>query len=105
YPKGAFYDGFAWAPGMGKAISGPYTQNALKLPFSDDYVPLPEGPIGDPNRTYVVGMVSGGLNDAWIANYQDSVKYEIDRHPNVELRVMDYNFDMNVYVTQVDTLI
>jgi ribose transport system substrate-binding protein len=49
-------------------------------------------------------MVSGGLNDAWIANYQDSVKYEVDRHPNLELRVMDYNFDMNVYVTQMDTL-
>jgi ribose transport system substrate-binding protein len=104
YPKGELYGGFQWSPGMGKKIVGPYTKNELKLPFSDDYVPVPEGPIGDPNRTYVIGMVSGGLNDAWIANYQDSVKYEVDRHPNMELRVMDYNFDMNVFVTQMDTL-
>ena len=104
YPKGQQYAGFQWSPGMGKKIVGPFTGNDLKLPFSDDYVPVPEGPIGDPNRKYVIGMVSGGLNDAWIANYQDSVKYEVDRHPNVELRVMDYNFDMNLYVSQMDTL-
>lgn len=104
YPKGERYDGFQWKPGMGKSIVGPYTGNDLKLPFSDEYVPVGEGPIGDPNRKYVIGMVSGGLNDAWIANYQDSVKYEVDRHPNLELRVMDYNFDMNLYVTQMDTL-
>ena len=104
YPKGQQYGGFDWKPGMGKAIVGPYTGNQLKLPFSDEYVPVAAGPIGDPNRKYVIGMVSGGLNDAWIANYQDSVKYEADRHPNVVIRVMDYNFDMNLYVSQMDTL-
>lgn len=104
YPKGKFYDDFQWSPGMGVSIQGPYTGNNLKLPFSDDYVPVPAGPIGDPNRQYVIGMVSGGLNDAWIANYQDSVKYEADRHPNLEIQVMDYNFDMNLYATQMDTL-
>lgn len=104
YPKGSFYDNFEWQAGMGKKISGPFTGNDLKLPFSDDYVPVPEGNIGDPNKTYVIGMVSGGLNDAWIANYQDSVGYEVARHPNLELKVMDYNFDMNLYATQMDIL-
>jgi|GEM_PF-590696 len=105
YPHGKFYEDFEWKPGMGKEIVGPYTGNKLKLPFSDDYVPVPEGPIGDPNKTYTIGMVSGGLNDAWIANYQDSIGYEASRHSNVKMMIMDYNFDMNLYVTQMDTLI
>jgi ribose transport system substrate-binding protein len=104
YPHGSFYDNFDWKAGMGKEIKGPFTNNDLKLPFSDDYVPVAEGPIGDASKKYVIGMVSGGLNDAWIANYQDSVGYEVARHSNIELKVMDYNFDMNLYATQMDTL-
>jgi ABC-type sugar transport system substrate-binding protein len=105
YPKGEFYDSFEWSSGMGKKIAGKYTGNDLKLPFSDDYVPLAEGPVGDVNKTYTIGVVSAGLQDAWIANYQDSIGYEADRHSNVKLLIMDYNFDMNTYVSQVDTLI
>lgn len=105
YPAGEFYDGFEWQAGMGTEITGGFTGNELKLPFSDDYVPLPEGPIGDPNKTYTIGVVSSGLNDAWIANYQDSIEYEAARHENVEVVFMDYNFDMNTFSSQFDTFI
>lgn len=104
YPNGEFYKGFEWETGMGKETIGTYTKNDLKLPFSDDYVPVPEGPIADSGKTYTIGMVSGGLNDAWIANYQDSIGYEALRHENIKLKIMDYNFDMNLFVTQMDTL-
>lgn len=105
YPAGDFYDDFEWELGMGTEITGGFTGNELKLPFSDDYVPLDEGPIGDSNKTYTIGVVSSGLNDAWIANYQDSIQYEADRHENVEIVFMDYNFDMNTFSSQFDTLI
>ncbi len=105
YPAGEFYDGFEWETGMGTEITGGFTGNSLKLPFSNDYVPLPEGPVGDPNKTYTIGVVSSGLNDAWIGNYQDSITYEAERHDNVEVVYMDYNFDMNTFSTQFDTFI
>jgi ABC-type sugar transport system substrate-binding protein len=105
YPAGEFYDGFEWTPGMGTEITGGFTGNSLKLPFSDDYVPLEEGPIGDANKTYKVGVVSSGLNNAWIGNFQDSIDYEAARHENIELLYMDYNFDMNAFSTQFDTCI
>lgn len=105
YPKGEFYDGFEWQSGMGTEIVGEYTGNELKLPFSDDYVPLAEGAVGDGSKTYKIGVLSAGLGDAWIANYQDSIGYEAARHENVELVIMDYDFDMNQFATQMDTLV
>ncbi|MEA4854287.1 MAG: sugar ABC transporter substrate-binding protein [Christensenella sp.] len=105
YPNGDFYDGFTWETGMGTEITGGFSGNELKLPFSDEYVPLPEGAVGDTNKKYTIGVVSSGLNDAWIANYQDSIQYEAERHDNVEIIFMDYNFDMNTYASQMDTLI
>ncbi|WP_206477506.1 substrate-binding domain-containing protein [Microbacterium sp. KRD172] len=105
YPRAEMVDGFEWQSGMGTQITGPFTNQALKLPFSDEYIPLPEGPIGDPDETYTIGLLSGGLSDAWIANYQDSVGYEAARHENVTLDVRDYNFDMAKYSTEMDALI
>lgn len=105
YPAAEMVENFEWAKGMGTEITGPFTGQELKLPFSDEYIPLAPGPIGDADRTYVVGLVSGGLSDAWIANYQDSIGYVADQHPNVTLDIRDYNFDMTRYVTEVDSLI
>lgn len=105
YPAAEMVDGFEWTSGMGREISGPFTDQELKLPFSDDYIPIPEGPVGDANETYTIGLLSGGLSDAWIANYQDSVGYEAGRHSNVTLDVRDYNFDMAKYATEMDALI
>lgn len=105
YPTAEMVDGFEWESGMGTRITGPFTNQELKLPFSDEYIALPEGSIGDPDETYTIGLLSGGLSDAWIANYQDSVGYEAARHDNVTLDVRDYNFDMGKYATEMDALI
>ncbi len=105
YPAAKMVDGFQWKSGMGKKIVGPYTKAELMLPFSDDYVPLPAGPIGDPSKTYTIGVVSGGLVDKWIASYQDSMGYVAARHSNVKLDIRDYAFDMAKYATEVDSLI
>jgi ABC-type sugar transport system substrate-binding protein len=104
YPKAEMYEGFQWKSGMGKEITGPFSGLQMKLPFSDDYVPLAEGPIGDPNRTYTIGIVSGGMVDPWIGSYQDSMGYEANRHSNVVLDIRDYHFDMADFATEFDSL-
>lgn len=105
YPSAQMVDGFEWTLGMGTETTGPFTGQELTLPFSDEYIPMDAGEVGESGKTYTIGVVSGGLSDAWIANYQDSIGYEADRHDNVLLDIRDYNFDMAKYATEVDSLI
>lgn len=104
YPIGEFYDNFEWQMGMGTEIVGAYTGNEIKLPFTD-YVPVPDGPIGDPDTTYEIGVVTFGNVSAWAGNWLDSMQWEADKHPNINLTVMDYQLDMNLFAQQMDTLI
>jgi ribose transport system substrate-binding protein len=87
--------------GMGAHITGPLSRQELKLPFSNLY-PLPEGPIGDPSRTYRIGYSIHGLGHPWLLNNADSAMWEADRHPNVELTVLDAEFDNRKQVEQID---
>lgn len=67
YPRGEPHEGFNWEPGMGTKISGAFSKNALKLPFTD-YIPLAEGPIGDANETYNIGVTFHGFDHPWLIN-------------------------------------
>ena len=35
YPRGAAYDNFQWQKGMGTEITGPFSKQPLKLPFTE----------------------------------------------------------------------
>ncbi len=91
----------SFTPGMGTEAIGPLSGQALKLPFTG-YHPLPEGPIGDPNRTYRVGYTIHGLGHPWLLNNADSAQWEARRHANVELTVLDPEFDNQKQVAQID---
>ena len=56
YPVTSLTGGFEWKPGMGREFIGPLSGLPIKAPFSD-YVPLPEGPVLDSNKTYRIGFV------------------------------------------------
>lgn len=104
YPKGKTYNGFEWQKGSGTKITGPFSKNDLKLAFTD-YIPIPEGPVGDPNKTYKIGVVFHGFSHPWLVNWADSAKWEANKHSNVEVNVQDGEFDDNKWATMVDSFI
>jgi len=87
--------------GMGTIIIGPKSKQWLKLPFSS-YSLLPDGPIGDPNKVYKIGYTIHGFGHPWLLNNADSAIWEANRHPNVQLTVLDPEFDNNKQVQQID---
>jgi ribose transport system substrate-binding protein len=102
YPKGEPHGGFQWESGMGTEIKGPFSKQALKLPFTD-YIPLDEGPVGD--GEYDIGVTFHGFDHPWLINWADAAKWEADRHPNVKLRVLDAEYDNNKQASHFDTFI
>lgn len=103
-PQGIMYDDYTWKRGSGTDITGEFTGNDVKMAFTD-YVPVEDGPIGDPNKTYKVGVVIIGMIDSWMANLYDSIAWEAARHENLELIWMDYGLDNDGCAQAIDTLI
>ena len=105
YPKGEPHEGFKWESGMGTEIKGPFSKQALKLPFTD-YIPLEEGPVGgDAGKTFNIGVTFHGFDHPWLINWADAAKWESDRHPNVKVRVLDAEYDNNKQASHFDTFI
>lgn len=104
YPKGETYNGFEWLKGSGTKITGPFSKNDLKLAFTD-YIPLPEGPVGDSSKKYKIGVVFHGFSHPWLINWADAAKWEANKHSNIELNVQDAEFDNNKWASIMDTFI
>ncbi len=104
YPRGNAYDNFQWKTGMGTEIVGPFSKQPLKLPFTD-YVPLPAGPVGDAGKTYKIGVTFHGFSHPWLINWADAAAWEGKRHPNVQVKVLDAEFDNAKMAAHFDTFI
>ena len=102
YPVGELAEGFVWKPGMGATFTGPYSKLEIKSPFTD-YIPLADGPVLDPNKTYKIGFVFHGFNHPWLISLADTAAWEAARHPNVEIEVIDAEFDDNKMGQVIDT--
>ena len=101
YPVGNLALGFTWKIGMGATFTGPYSKLRIKAPFTD-YLPLPDGPVLDPKKTYRIGFVFHGFNDPWLMSLADTAMWEARRHPNVHLDVVDAQFDDNRMTQVID---
>lgn len=104
YPRPSGASPEAFRAGTGTDIVGPISGQNLKLPFTGLH-PLPDGPIGDPARTYRVAYTIHGLSHPWLLNNADSAQWQAGRHPNVDLTVLDPEFDNAKQVVQIDALI
>jgi ribose transport system substrate-binding protein len=104
YPRGDAYANFQWKPGMGTEITGPFSKQPLKVAFTD-YVPLPAGPVGSGGKKYRIGVSFHGFSHPWLINWADSASWEASRHPNVEIKVLDAEFDNARMATHFDTFI
>jgi len=104
-PEGVVYNEYEWKLGDGTEITGPYSNNTnLKMAYTD-YLSVEEGPIGDPNKTYKIGVVAISAIDSWMGNLYDSIHYEANRHENLEIVWMDYGLDSDGCSDAVDMLI
>ncbi len=104
YPVEELTGGFAWQPGMGRDFTGPLSGLPIKAPFSD-YVPLESGPVLNADKTYRIGFAYHGANHPWLISLADTAVYEAGLHPNVEIEVLDAEFDDNKMGQFVDTWI
>lgn len=104
YPIGDLVDGFVWEPGMGAEFEGPYSKLAIKAPFTD-YLPIDEGAVLDGSKTYRIGFVFHGFNHPWLVSLADTVAWEAARHSNIELEIIDAEFDDNRMGQVIDTWI
>jgi ABC-type sugar transport system substrate-binding protein len=102
YPVGKLADGFVWKPGMGATFTGPYSKLKIKSPFTD-YLPLADGPVLNPKKTYRIGFVFHGFNHSWLVSLADTAAWEAARHPNVQIDVIDAQFDDNKMAQVIDT--
>lgn len=102
YPVGKLTDGFVWKPGMGASFTGPYSKLPIKAPFTD-YLPLPAGPVLDAKKTYRIGFVFHGFNHSWLVSLADTAAWEAARHPNVQIDIIDAQFDDNKMAQVIDT--
>lgn len=99
YPVGQTYEGFEWSNGMGTEITGAYSGNNLKLPFTD-YIKS-----ADSSISYNLGVVFHGFSHSWLVNWADSARYELDKYKNLKYTVLDGEFDDNKMAEQIDSLI
>lgn len=92
YPVTELSGGFVWKLGMGREFIGPLSRLPIKAPFSD-YLPMKEGPVLNPDKTYRIGFAFHGAAHPWLISLADTAVYEASLHPNVEIDVRDGEFD------------
>ncbi|WP_214367684.1 sugar ABC transporter substrate-binding protein [Pseudonocardia sp. H11422] len=74
----------------GPPVTGPLTGQRLQLPYGKA-LPVPDGPIGDSNRTYTFCFSQALVNQPWPTAEKESLMLEAARHPNVEIRYFNTN--------------
>jgi ABC-type sugar transport system substrate-binding protein len=84
------------------AVTGPISEKPISLPYAQ-VLPLPEGPIGDPARTYTFCFSQALTGSTWAVAQQESVMIEAARHPNVKILSYNTNNDPLKQVADLDT--
>lgn len=76
------------------------------LPFTE-VLPLEEGPVEIDGETpdITIGFSQTGFNHPWRIAMLESLQAEVDRHPNVDLVVLDGNVDIVKQTNDIDDLL
>ena len=83
-------------------VTFPTSEEAGVLPYAN-VLPVPEGPIGDPNKTYTFCFSQALTGSTWAVAQADSVAIEAARHPNVKVLYKNTNNDPLKQVADLDT--
>jgi galactofuranose transport system substrate-binding protein len=68
----------------GPLTTDPLTGAPVQLPFQNAF-PLPDGPVGDPNKVYTICFSQAVDNNPWPFAMKGSMMLEEKRHPNVKV--------------------
>lgn len=104
YPIDDLAGDFVWEVGMGDEYTGPVSGLPIKAMFSD-YLPVPEGPVLNPDKQYRIGFAYHGANHPWLVSLADTAVHQASLHPNVRLEVIDSEFDDNQMGQVIDNWI
>jgi ABC-type sugar transport system substrate-binding protein len=74
----------------GTAETGPLTKQTLQLPYGKA-LPVADGPIGDPKKTYTFCFSQALANHPWTTAQKESLMLEAARHPNVKILYFNTN--------------
>lgn len=104
YPIGDLAGGYKWEIGAGAEFTGQYSKLPIKAPFTD-YIPLPEGQVLNPEKKYRIGFAFHGFNHPWLVALADTGAWEALRHSNIEIEVIDCEYDDNKMTQIIDNWI
>lgn len=104
YPVADLAGDFVWEVGMGDEYIGPISGLPIKAPFSE-YLPVPDGPVLNHDKEYRIGFAYHGANHPWLVSLADTAVYQASLHPNVQLEVIDSEFDDNKMGQVIDSWI
>ena len=89
-------------PGTGTTVTAPISGGTVTLPYTD-VLPLPDGPIGDPQKNYTFCFSQALTGSTWAVAQQESVMIEAARHPNVKVLTYNTNNDPLKQVADLDS--
>jgi galactofuranose transport system substrate-binding protein len=95
-------DSVVFAASVNEPVKGPITGKPISLPYAS-VLPLPDGPIGDPSRTYTFCFSQALTGSTWAVAQQESLMVEAARHPNVKILAYNTNNDPLKQVADLDT--
>ena len=83
-------------------VTDPITKESIVLPWSDAY-PVPEGPIGDPNKEYNVCYSQALIRHPWSVGQRSAMMIEAARHPNLTVKYYNTDNDPLQQIQQLET--
>ena len=86
----------------GPVQTGPITKKDLALPYEKVF-PIPDGPIGNPHKTYKFCFSQALIRHPWAIAQKESIMLEAARHPNVKVLYYNTDDDPLKQVQDIDT--
>ncbi len=83
-------------------VTDPITKESIVLPWSDAY-PVPDGPIGDPNKEYNVCYSQALIRHPWSVGQRSAMMIEAARHPNLTVKYYNTDNDPLQQIQQLET--
>ena len=96
-------DAELFLPTTGLSVIGPITGQLLTPQYSQ-VLPVADGPVGDPSKTYTYCFSQGLANNPWSTAQKESLMIEAARHPNIEIKYTETN-DPSEQVAQLESCV
>lgn len=96
-------DAKVFEPTPGPVSTGPVTGQQLTPQYSE-VLAVPEGPVGNPDKTYTYCFSQGLANNPWSTAQKESLMIEAARHPNIEIKYTETN-DPSEQVSQLQSCV